>query len=72
MINTKALRTCLCDPGQAGRDAYRDPAHNTNSNEYLYDPATYPAWTGSRQQMPGSKQDEKFPYKFERFKNLKK
>jgi hypothetical protein len=22
--------------------------------------------------MPGSKRDEKFPYKFERFKNLKK
>jgi hypothetical protein len=28
---------------QAGRDAYRDPAHNTNSKECLYDTATYPA-----------------------------
>ena len=25
------------DPGQAGRDAYRDPAHNTNSKECLYE-----------------------------------
>ena len=31
------------DSGQAGWDAYRDPAHNTNSKERLYDPATYPA-----------------------------
>jgi hypothetical protein len=30
-------------PAKAGRDAYRDLAHNTNSNECLYDPATYPA-----------------------------
>jgi hypothetical protein len=30
------------DSGQAGWDAYRDPAHNTNSKERLYDPATYP------------------------------
>jgi hypothetical protein len=30
------LRACLYDPGQAGRDAYRDPAHNTNSKECLY------------------------------------
>jgi hypothetical protein len=37
------LRACLYDPGQAGRDAYRDPARNTNSKECLYDPATYPA-----------------------------
>ena len=37
------LRACLYDPGQAGRDAYRDPAHNTNSKECLYVPATYPA-----------------------------
>jgi hypothetical protein len=34
---------CLYDPSQAGRDAYRDPARNTNSKECLYDPATYPA-----------------------------
>ena len=31
------------DSDQAGWDAYRDPAHNTNSKERLYDPATYPA-----------------------------
>jgi hypothetical protein len=31
------------DFGQAGWDAYRDPAHNTNAKECLYDPATYPA-----------------------------
>ena len=37
------LRACLYDPGQAGRDACRDPARNTNSKECLYDPATYPA-----------------------------
>jgi hypothetical protein len=37
------IRACLYDPGQAGRDAYRDPARNTNSKECLYDPATYPA-----------------------------
>ena len=37
------LRACLYDPGQAGRDAYRDPARNTNSKECLYDPVTYPA-----------------------------
>ena len=35
------IRACLYDPGQAGRGAYRDPAHNTNPNEYLYDAATY-------------------------------
>ena len=35
------IRACLYDPGQAGRDAYRDPARNTNSKECLYDPATY-------------------------------
>ncbi len=37
------LRACLYDPGQAVRDAYRDPARNTNSNECLYDTAIYPA-----------------------------
>ncbi len=36
-------RACLYDPGQVGRDAYRDPARNTNSNECLYDAANYPA-----------------------------
>jgi hypothetical protein len=41
----------MINPSQAGRDANRDPAHNTNSNECLYDPSTYPALTGSRQQM---------------------
>jgi hypothetical protein len=40
---TCSIRACLYDPGQAGRDAYRDPARNTNSKECLYDPATYPA-----------------------------
>jgi hypothetical protein len=38
-----AMQLSLYDPGQAGRDAYRDPARNTNSKECLYDPATYPA-----------------------------
>ena len=38
---------------QAGRDAYRDPARNTNSNECLYDAANYPTWTGSRHLLPG-------------------
>ena len=52
------MRACLYDPGQAGRDAYQDPAHNTNSKECLYDPATYPALTGSRQQMPGHRLSE--------------
>ena len=37
------FRACLFDPGQVGRDAYRDPARNRNSKECLYDPATYPA-----------------------------
>ena len=37
------VRACLYDPGQAGRDAYRGPARNTNSNECLYDAANYPA-----------------------------
>jgi hypothetical protein len=42
-LQTTTFRACLYDPGQAGRDAYRDPARNTNSEECLYDPATYPA-----------------------------
>lgn len=29
--NLPSLRACLYDPGQAGRDAYRDLARNTNS-----------------------------------------
>ena len=37
----ETLRACLYDPGQTGRDAYRDLAHNTNSNECLYDEVTY-------------------------------
>ena len=38
------LRACfIYDPSQAVRDAYQDPAHNTNSKQCLYDPATYPA-----------------------------
>ena len=35
------FRARLYDPSQAGRDAYRDPAHNTNPNECLYNAATY-------------------------------
>ena len=30
-------------PGLAGQNAYQDLAHNTHSNECLYDAATYPA-----------------------------
>ena len=37
----KSLRACLYDFGQARRDAYPGPAHNTNPNECLYDAATY-------------------------------
>ena len=39
----EGVRACLYDPGQAGRDAYRDPARNTNYKECLYDTVTYPA-----------------------------
>jgi hypothetical protein len=42
-FSSQPLRACLYDPGHAGRDAYRDPVHNTNSNECLYDAATYHA-----------------------------
>ena len=40
-LRGNVLRACLYDPGQTGRDAYRDLAHNTNSNECLYDEVTY-------------------------------
>ena len=57
----EAVRACLYDPGQAARDAYRDPARNTNSKECLYDTVTYPA-TATDAGIP-PKRDEKFPYK---------
>ncbi len=40
---TTSVRACLYNPDQAGRDAYQDPARNTNSNECLNDAANYPA-----------------------------
>ncbi len=43
LVKIYILRACLYDPGQAGRDAYRDAPRNTNSNECLYDAANYPA-----------------------------
>jgi hypothetical protein len=39
----KSPNFCAQNAPWAGWDAYRDPAHNTNSKERLYDPATYPA-----------------------------
>jgi hypothetical protein len=47
-VANKEFCWCLTYDGpvymiQAEQDAYRDPARNTNSKEYLYDPVTYPA-----------------------------
>jgi hypothetical protein len=56
----------LSQPG--GKDIYRDPAHNTNSNDrvfILYDPATYPMGLDGISATDSGispKQDEKFPY----------
>jgi hypothetical protein len=51
---------------QAGRDAYRDPARNTNSKECLYDPAMHLSHLDGIAATDAGippKRDEKFPYK---------
>jgi hypothetical protein len=52
----------MYDPGQAGQDAYQDPAHNTHSKECLYAWSRLDVISATDARIP-PKQDEKFPYK---------